>query len=92
MSERIAVGDLVQIVRWPCCGRYLGEIHGVRGFGQLSATYACNGCCAKRAVVPAALIGDAKSSGLVPLAWLKRIPPLSELEGVRTEEPIKETA
>ena len=88
MSERIAVGDLVQVVRWPCCGRYLGEIHGVFGFGTLDATYACNGCNAKRDVSPAARIGDAKSSGLVPLEWLKRIPPLSELEGEKNKEEL----
>lgn len=92
MSRPIAVGDLVQIIKWPCCGRYLGEVHTVFAFGNVDSTFRCNVCNAKRETAPSALIGDHKSKGMVVLAWLKRIPPMGELEGERTEESLKETA
>ena len=31
------------------------------------------------------------TDGVVPVSWLKLIPPLGELEGERTEESLKET-
>lgn len=88
MSDRpIAVGDLVQVVRWPCCDFHVGAIRTVEGFVHFETAH-CAICGASGPSSNANLSGD----GRAPVAWLKRIPPLSELEGMRTEETTKEPA
>ena len=73
MSERIEVGDLVQVVRSPmCCPVYdhLGAVFKVVRLGR--------GKCALCGTV-AEMAGPDKCSGH-SLHELKRMPPLSELE------------
>lgn len=93
----IQEGDLVQIVRWPCCGSFIGEIYTVYGFGSRGRKERM--CIKCDVFMPAGTFADIGSNpsianrhGMVPLTWLKRIPPLSELEGVKTDEPIEEPA
>ena len=93
MSERpIQVGDLVAYRR-VCCDTFtdgiwifrVGVLHDVRPAGCK-----CSGC---GRLIPSGLNAAefAKFPG-APLSWLKRIPPLSELEGERTQEKLKEPA
>ena len=89
MIERaIQVGDLTVRVR-SCCGIYIGTVRRVEGFGVKYDTW-CKGC-GKRTErqVSAYFEGDEPPSAS-PIEYLKRIPPLSELES--TDETQKEPA
>jgi hypothetical protein len=82
----IKVGDLVAVVRWPCCKGALGEIWKVASLFVSSevTTYhaSCAFCGAKHGhnMVLASSVGYANRQATVPVPWLKRIPPLDELE------------
>ena len=87
MSERIAVGDLVQVVKWPCCNRHTGKIFTVVNISG-SGGVACAGC---RAIHYGAHSESDLQDGDVcwaPNAWLKRIPPLDEIESIKRDEEI----
>ena len=89
VTERaIVVGDLVVVVEWPCCHAHVGKIRRVKKIesrqGQRCADCFASGPAGRYAVVS----GD----GDAPLCWLKRIPPLDELESSKTDEPMKEPA
>ena len=86
MTERIEVGDLVIVVRVCPCGacKCLGHIYQVLGFGM---DVIC-GACGTLYKTPAALLNPVWRGA--PLSWLKRIPPLAELES--TETTVKEPA
>lgn len=92
MTERIAVGDLVMVVRpSPCCGSDLAvgrRIFTVAALDFDSGT--CSGCGAHIPSVKAAF--NENNGKHYQLNRLKRIPPLDELEGVKTEETLNETA
>jgi len=89
MSERpIQVGDLVQVVRWPCCGRYLGNIFKVEEISSSDSALCFE--CGARSGPSGFYAAPEKYNRGAPVSWLKRIPPLEELEGQRTEEGIKE--
>jgi hypothetical protein len=85
MSEPIKTGDLVQIVRpTRCgCGKSIGLIFQVSAVESHSSY--CDTCKAQLGTEIVAL-------GLhhygMPLWRLKRIPPLSELEGEKRDEEI----
>lgn len=89
MTERIAVGDVVWIAKpTPCCGN-TGAIGRVFHVSEIkTASWPCN-YCGKCRESRAAKVD---SRYFVDTLRLKRIPPLSELEGQRTEENIKEPA
>src|SRR5574341_807409 len=83
----ISVGDLVQVISWPCCGAELGYIFTV---GEVMAGMD-NGYCS--------FCGDSNHHGglgkvrsergyVYLQRHLKRIPPLSELEGEKRDEEI----
>lgn len=88
-TETIKPGDLVQVVRWPCCGALLGHIFTV---GYLDTLWGKGWICCrcKRDV----LVGTWAVSADNPpdlgghISWLKRIPPLSELESEKRDEEI----
>lgn len=88
MSERpIEVGDLVQVVR-TCChqhGRF-GKIFTVASILK-SVTSECNR--GHTTFGDVCRWDDRDETVYLPMQWLKRIPPLSELES--TDETIKET-
>jgi hypothetical protein len=89
--SQIKIGDLVQVVKpVPCCGSITpmyGHIFVVTGFERCGEGY-CKICDARLPAWRGVLGGENR-------VWeerLKRIPPLEELEGQRTEETIRETA
>ena len=90
MSEPIKAGDLVQVVRWPCCGVYLGRVFRVDFIGEGSSEYLCKKCGGAHGAATAMHAEDARNC--FPVPYLKRIPPLSELEGQPTQQDIKEPA
>lgn len=84
MSE-IEVGDLAVIVKpTPCCGRddSVGLVFRVMGIE--TGDESCRFCHARR-VATSAAITDHR---LVDMNRIKRIPPLSELEGEKRDERI----
>lgn len=88
MAEPIKAGDLVMVVRTPhvCSVGWLGHIYRVAYIHPLNPT--CRVCGAD--LVPGAMTAihsDGTFSG-APLPWLKRIPPLEELEGEKRGEEI----
>ena len=93
MSEPIKVGDLVVVVHWPCCGFNLGKVATVAAIDHLNNTR-CSGCGSRPLGIPNAdmVPNGIGSLACAPLAWLKRIPPLSELESERTQEDLREPA
>ena len=95
MSDRqIQVGDLVQVVRWDCCGHNLGKVATVENIDFVRDTY-CIWCGKNYLGVPNAdmvLQGGHGELRCAPLSWLKRIPPLEELESNDMCHPMKEPA
>lgn len=88
-SQRpIAVGDLVQIIAWPCCGWKLGIVRTVKEF-EASNTARCGKCFRSG---PSTMYARFSPDGDAPVAWLKRIPPLDELESNDLCHPMKEPA
>lgn len=96
MSDRpIQVGDLVQIVRWPCCGEFLGVVFVVGEIFRHKSHPQCTAC--KQTIHEATLCLEGNSAPnkdklCAPKPWLKRIPPLEELEGQKSQEDMKEPA
>ena len=83
MSERIEVGDFVQVVRPPLCcgiGKAIGYVFKVEGI-LLADPGTCNYCGSPH-VNDIAVGYEAKCS----LYTLKRIPPLAELESQQERE------
>ena len=88
MSERaIEKGDLVCVVR-DCCGNWLGRVF-VAGEFIYTPVLLCDKCNYRGENATVTL---AQTAGMycMNLPWLKRIPPLSELES--TDETQKEPA
>ncbi len=86
----IQVGDLVQVVH-SCCGVFVGAIATVSGFAE-PATHPCIDCGRVASGLVRAKFDRNTFPKACPVAWLKRIPPLEELEGTKTDEPMKEPA
>jgi hypothetical protein len=93
MDKPISVGDLVMVVR-DCCGQYLGLTFRVEKVWTPSQGVICTECRVDFGSISVAETGMPKGipAGRLPLSWLKRIPPLSELEGEKTQEDIREPA
>ena len=91
MSEPIKVGDLVMVIKTaPCCGRTdtLGLTFHVTAIDTKPG--ACTQCVTTR---PAGtVVAATPDTHRIHLYRLKRIPPLAELEGGRTQEDIREPA
>ena len=94
MTERaIQVGDLVQITK-SLCGNE-GKIGTVVAFAGLVDTYTESHGQRWWVLFPRPIPdtwGELQNPAPIPHAWLKRIPPLSELEGQRTQEDLREPA
>lgn len=85
MSEPIKAGDLVMQTK-SCCSKCLGRVFVV---GEvLSRGFMCSCGFQVNAIVHA----FTENVAAAPLEWLKRIPPLGELEGQPTHEDMKEPA
>lgn len=75
MSEPIKVGDLVMVLRTHCRSREEGAVMTVTNLA-FPKTGTCWGCGKELIACAAELDG----AGWNPLQWLRRIPPLDELE------------
>jgi hypothetical protein len=91
MDKPISVGDLVVVARpQPCCGSVINM--GVF-FRVTSLDAGQIGFCGKCGAALSGATADGKPDGWPSLlSRLKRIPPLEELEGERTQEDIREPA
>lgn len=80
-SPGIAVGDLVQVVRWPCCGALLGRLFTVGSIDQRDDTgWRCCSCKSEVPAGPWAVSAEDSMNAGGHISWLKRIPPLSDDE------------
>jgi hypothetical protein len=88
MSEPIRAGDWVVVVR-TCCDGTAKESLGLMGPVQYIKNPIWIRChyCKKEATVNRARFNDGEWP-VAPLDWLKRIPPMSELEGEKRDEEI----
>jgi hypothetical protein len=70
------------VVRWPHAhgDEHLGRVFVVGGVGDMTHCQKCQ----KLWIEPVAYVVHQA----VPMSWLKRIPPLEELEGQKTEEKL----
>lgn len=96
MSDRqIDIGDLVQVVRpTECCKNeeslgLISKVLGLRTGISVGSCIHCGGYRNRTTSIQFVEIEGAKY--LMPLRRLKRIPPLSELESIKIDEPIKAT-
>lgn len=91
MSDRpIQVGDFVVVVRGHACT--IGMIATVRKIVTCTGDGICKDCGDTLCGVEGEPIAILDTSRKIQTYRLKRIPPLEELEGQRTEESIKEPA
>ena len=93
MDRPIQVGDLVMVVK-KCCPEFGlpdSPIFVVESFWQAPLTTKCRICGSQLSRKQATHHTGGDWVGY-PVEWLKRIPPLSELEGEKTEEKLKEPA
>lgn len=95
MHEPIKAGDLAIIVRAKRCGcaESVGWIVLVEGIQSHLAgrCYEC-GQITYTVSTPAAIVLDSKGRATIELSRLKRIPPLSELEGEKNDSKLTEPA
>lgn len=88
VSDRpIQVGDLVAVVK-SCCPRVaMPSVFKVGQIGTFGFKVPCPFCLSEidESIPIAQIDGEAKGR---PIAWLKRIPPLEELEGVKTADKV----
>lgn len=87
MDKPISVGDLVQVIRAAeCCGKsdYLGHIFRVSDIRKFQIT--CRVCGYSDNSIMRATAAPGPDYPAFSLPRLKRIPPLSELPGVKTDE------
>lgn len=88
MSEPIRVGDLVMVVRFPCCGACLGVVMTVTRLVNTGDDYRCSRCGKLHGLkqVPSAIDDGRVRDRHFPLSWLRRIDPLEEPETIEREE------
>lgn len=94
MSD-IKVGDLVMVVR-TCCSvsaeRVMGALFTVSHIGNELAK--CSGCGATDFgglfAFSSEKYGKRRIADMAPISWIKRIPPLSELEGQNEKKELHE--
>jgi hypothetical protein len=88
MSEPIKAGDMVMVVRWPHkhiqgrSGQTFPKVFTVERVTSLG----CHCPTCREEFSPPEAWWDAAHA--IPTAWLKRIPPLDELEDVKRDEEI----
>ena len=81
-AEQIRIGDLVQVVKTCCDARIDKLIYTVTHFRTYDhPTMDCSFCLKE---FPTETLGCPSDGHAHPLSWLRRIPPLSELETQHT--------
>ena len=95
MSEPIKEGDMVQVVR-TCCSPSFAEGGGYiyRVSAMQTDDHKCASCGQTYRGAYANSVGTFGPTHCdrAPLPWLKRIPPLNELESAQQKEDIREPA
>lgn len=93
MSE-IKAGDLVMVVRWPCCGSGLGLIRQALEIEVTTSVLVCSDCRSPHRINDAVRTDASNHAQAVwaSRAWLRKMPPLSEADEAQAEvtAPIKE--
>jgi len=87
MKDEIRVGDLVMVVRWPCCHARVGVVYIVSELTMQTGTGWCGYCKAVREGCITA--SDATLEHIVPVDWLKRIDPPALVESTPTSEKVE---
>lgn len=99
MSEPISVGDLVQVVRGHQC--FIDAIGGrifivTEIVAQQGGGWFCQRCntpdLAASDKFGARANWKTRKGAAIPLSWLKRIPPIDELEDEKQKEDLREPA
>lgn len=85
MNEPIKVGDLVCILHCCCDDEKVGAILQVESIQEIDLD--CMDCGLRERTVCSIWHGVNRLWGR-PLSWLKKIPPLDELEGEKRDEEI----
>lgn len=88
MSEPIKDGDMVVVVRWPCCAGDIGYVFRVAEIITRTDVAICSFCRSRKGNTGMPIKARSESGALFPLQWLKRIPPLSELDDIKKDEEI----
>ncbi len=78
MSGPIRAGDLVLVLRNHCSDRYVGHVYSVLRVIN-SASY-CGTCLVEMPPQQIAVLDGFRRGAGLPLPYLKRLPPLGELE------------
>ena len=84
--SNIRVGYLVVVVR-DCCGKNIGAIRRVEAF-EYNLVCHCQYCNKHYRQIHRAFFEGDEVPSAMPVAWLKRIPPLEELEGEQSKEEL----
>jgi len=80
MSD-IKPGDLVVVVRHPCCGKWLGRVREVVGMQTVPVgEYGVCDCATRYSGPFVEAVFERNNPNMLPTEWLKRIPPLDEIE------------
>lgn len=85
MSD-IKPGDLVMVVRWPCCQRKLGVIYKVAGFNISPRLCQCAYCLEFGPREPTAY--DSEFCHSTPVSWLLKIDPPAIPEAIERKEEL----
>jgi hypothetical protein len=77
----IKVGDLVAVIHWPCCNGDIGLVFNVTGLKPATGVGGYCSHCGDRSKHSTTCQNAINAKGSIfPVHWLKRIPPLDELE------------
>lgn len=93
-DESISNGDTVYIawVDHPCAERGLGRVYVFKAMPTPHPGIRCQFCGQPNMALPDEPCHSTTGKNGVPKRWLKKIPPLTELEGVKQKEDIREPA
>lgn len=84
----ISPGDLVVVIRHPCCGARTGLYYTVRVVSPSNRIgVRCSDCGATR---PQAVLVRG-TAWQFPIEWVRRVPPLAELERASRPEELETT-
>lgn len=90
----IKVGDRAEVVKWPCCGKFLGAIVMVTGFydGSHLLGLRCAHCRKVHQILSGKMAEDhtlPEGTGLLcccPIEYLRKLPSLAEPETIETHD------
>lgn len=92
MNDNIRAGDFVEVVKWPCCGKFLGHRFVVSKIGRECHRRLRCWCGIVHPIDGDLFVSDEtvpqRGDYLVKCfaAWVKKIPPLTEPESTERKE------